>query len=190
MPERKPIDKELLALAGLTKAGLRDIDAAIVGGNSRSADQIDLRKVAGIDKGRNTPQRHRPNLLKGLDFIEPPKSRPLGAVAMDGSPIREKIDFMPIPEDMNKNVHHQLELISKEEVTPEKQVPMVGQEAPVVAPVSSSNGNFDFDLFQYSILRDILKNLDSSIDSVEESLLQLRNKKELILKMIKGCKNE
>lgn len=182
MAQNKP-DMDLLALGGLIKSGLRDIDGSRVGGSdSTNSDKIDMKQLAGI-KPKNRGGE-RPNMLKGLDFIEAPKSRPLGAVDMDGAPVERNVDFMPIPEDLQENVQQQLEMLADEPVAP--------QSTPRVQPtaVQPAPEGFDFDLFQFSTLKEIIKNLDSSIGSVEDVLSQLKNKREMIFKMIDGDSNE
>lgn len=202
MPHEKP-DMDLLALAALTKGDLRGIDQVSTGGNSR-ADKIDIQKLAGVAPQRPQsqqrgyqqpqPQRHpvqpqrgpvQPNILKGFDFLEMPKSRPLGQVDMDGldlppMPLNNKIEFAPIPEDIRDNVLHHAETVDRNPYAHHNNTPIA--KVPTV--------DMDFDLFQYTMLKDMIDKLDISIKSMVEATEHLKEKREMIMTAIRGNKNE
>ena len=176
-------DMDLLALAGMTKAGLRDIDKTSVG-STPHADKINLRQMAGMDRSKRG-NGNTPNMLKGLDFIDAPKSRPLGQVSMEGDalppPPNRPVDFVPIPADLETNVMGMLEHADSEVVsTPEK----------VANPISNVTPDMDFDLFQFTILKEIVSTLNINIDSMENSLETLKSKRDMIMALIKGEKHD
>lgn len=182
-------DLDLLALAGLTKAGLKDISNSSMGSNAH-ADKIDLRKIAGLDTPRQM-NGQRPNLLKGMDFVEMPKSKPLGQVDMNGMelpdlPPQRPVEFAPIPESIQSNVMDQLEHIN--ESTPEPLLHEMPPNAPV-EPVVQPSPEMDFDLFQFSMIKDMIKNLDISIGSMESAIKHLTDKRDMLIGLIKGTNN-
>ena len=72
------------------------------------ADRIDLRKMAGMDTPRQMNGK-APNLLAGMDFIDMPKSKPLGQVDMNGMelpdlPPQRPVEFAEIPDSIQSNV--------------------------------------------------------------------------------------
>lgn len=186
MPNNKP-DLDLIALAGLTKAGLRGIDSSSVGGNAH-ADKINLREMAGLDKRREMQQR-RPNLLRGMDFLEEPKSRPLGQVDFDGTPLPDMpperpVEFMPIPADLQQHVMGQLEHLDDD-----PRQTRVNEEIPTQQPsetIPQPTPDMDFDLFQFTMLKDMVKNLDVSISSMEDAINNLKAKRDMLMNLIKG----
>lgn len=204
----------MLALAALTKGDLKDVDDNSMGGNSH-ADKIDIRKLAGVtpETGRtpqqggqrynpngqtyppnqqpmrNTAPAKAPNILGGFDFIDMPTSRPLGQVDMDGAklpdmppvPQGQPIEFAPIPESIRENVQHQVETLDQNPYLPE---PRKSESAPIPTP------DMDFDLFQYTMLQDMVKNLDVSIQAMEGAMIILKDKRDMIVSAMKGDKNE
>ena len=181
------IDIEVLALAGITNSELKHVNGSMVGGSGRKTDNIDLRQLAGMDTPKN---QQTPNILRGLDFVQPPKSTPLGMFDTEGNPVARPIaPKMPptqAPKSMEESTLHQLELI--DDVSPERKEPVAVVNEPVNIPSQNiiPNINFDFDLFQFSTLKEIIKSLDDTIETTENALLQLKSKKDLILKMIGG----
>lgn len=186
MPNDK-IDIEVLALAGITNSELKHINGSMVGGSGRKTDNIDLRQLAGM----NAPKTQQtPNILWGSDFIQPPKSTPLGMFDNEGTPVARpvapKIPSTQAPKSMEESTLHQLALI--DDVSSERNSPVAVVNEPVNIPSHNitPNINFDFDLFQFSTLKEIIKSLDDTIETAENTLLQLKSKKDLILKIIKG----
>jgi hypothetical protein len=180
MSENNKPDMDLLALAGVTKAGLRDIDGTSVGGTPH-ADKINLRQMAGMEKPRQTTG-NRPNLINNMDFIEMPKSRPMGQVDMDGMnlpdmPQERPVDFAPIPEGLQEHVQSQFENLQDD--TP---IRRVDKPAPVVTP----SPEMDFDLFQFSMIKDMIKNLDISIVAMGGAMEELTSKRDMLMDLIKG----
>ena len=185
MSKQRP-DMELLALAGMTKAGLKNIDSTSVGGGSPHADKIDMRDLAGMNN-KNRMKGRTPNILKSMDFIDMPKSRPLGQVSMEGEnlppPQERPVDFMPIPTDMQNNVEQILERAdSSANIPPNAPIP---EPKPITI-----DSNTDFDLFQFAILKDIVSTLNVNIDTMEDSLDKLKGKRDMIMKLIKGEKSD
>jgi hypothetical protein len=207
-------DREMLALAALTKSDLRDVDQNSMGGNLH-ADKIDIRKLAGVEpKTGGNPQQggqrynpnnqsyppnnqprpvggtpKTPNMLSGFDFIDMPKSRPLGQVDMDGQelpdmpeiPQNQPIEFAPIPESIRENVQHQVENLDQNPYLPET---VANKAVPIPTP------DMDFDLFQYTMLQDMVKNLDVSIQAMEGAMIILKDKRSMIVSAMKGDKDE
>jgi hypothetical protein len=186
---KKP-DLDLLALAGMTKAGLKDISSSSMGSNAH-ADKIDLRKIAGLDAPRKMNGK-APNLLAGMDFVEMPKSRPLGQVDMDGMelpdlpqvPEQRPVEFADIPDSIRANVMNQLEHLN-DDPRQRSEVPPQTAQAPEPEVVQPSP-EMDFDLFQFSMIKDMIKNLDVSIDAMEGAIKHLTDKRDMLMGLIKG----
>ena len=191
MPTNMP-DMDMLALAGMTKASLRDIDSTSVGG-SPHADKINIRAMAGIDGPLGPAHATRgpatPRLLNSFDFIEEPKSRPMGRVSMDGETLPNRpIDFAHVPEAMQDNMEHMLAHVSGgdgngQPSTPPVQQPTISSTVPQLTP------DMDFDLFQFTILKEIVDKLDISITSVETCLDDLKSRRDHINNLIAGGEN-
>ena len=186
MPNNSP-DMDLLALAGMTKAGLRNVDSTSVG-SSPHADKINIRAMAGMDNPRRVPQRSNgPSLLNSFDFIEEPKSRPMGQVSMEGDQLPDRpIDFAHVPEAMQDNVEHMLAHVTGNDDTQPVQYaepPTVNTQVPELSP------DFDFDLFQFTILKEIVAKLDISIASVTGCLDELKTRRDHIQNLIAGDKD-
>lgn len=183
MSDTRP-DMDLLALAGATKTGLRDIDQNSMGG-SPHADKIDINAMAGVHNRPRTVSGNRPNLLNNMDFVEMPKSRPLGQVSMEGQPLPERpVDFARIPESIQGNVDHLLEHVSHEEVPSESDRHSAPTNEPIPTPQLDPDMNLD--LFQFSVVKELVNNLDSTIGSIEETLNNLKTKRDEIMNILKG----
>lgn len=183
MPNSSP-DMDLLALAGMTKAGLRDLDQNSMGSNSH-ADKIDMDAMAGVNRQPRRTQSPMPNLIDNRNFIEMPKSRPMGQVSFDGEPLPDRpIDFARVPADIQENVDHLLAHVKQPEVAP------VGVPSPPVQNVQTPTPDMDFDLFQFTILKEIIGNLDVSIKTIEDTLNGLKNRRCEIMKLVTGDNNE
>ena len=175
---------DLLALAGATKTGLRDIDQTSMGGTPH-ADKIDIRAMAGVGNRPRQMTGNRPNLLNNMDFVEMPKSRPLGQVSMEGDSLPDRpVDFARIPESIQGNVDHLLEHVSQNE--PPSNVERPNEPISVSEPTPQLSPNMDFDLFQFTMLKELVTNLNSTIDSIEKSLDGLKIKRDDIMKVLKG----
>lgn len=177
MPDVKP-DMDLLALAGFTKQGLREVDSSSVGG-SPHADKIDIKELAGL----STPMKKGMaggGMLSGLDFLEMPKSNPSGRVDMDGVelppvPTATTPEFMPVPEEMRDRVYHDAAYINP------TTDPTQAKEDKL--PQLTTDG---FDLFQHAIVKQILKHLDDTIATMDKSLTALKKKRKHIVSLLIG----
>jgi hypothetical protein len=155
--------------------------------------------MAGLDKGRVNMTRTKSPLLKQFNFIEEPKSRPMGAITLDGKEIPESEIKRPnmVPENIDEllgkieekeNLKGQppLQHNPLQSVNPPFETP-VGGQAEQIAEVPKS---MDFDLFQLAILKDIISKLDDNINMFESTLKELKSQRELLLNLLKGQNDE
>jgi hypothetical protein len=182
-------DLDLLALAGHTKASLKQLNSDSMGGNPH-ADRIDLRELATGGRGVNhTGQQTKgPNLLKSFDFITPPKSKPLGQVSMDGYELPSKpppkpVDFVDVPDDLLSSVLHEAD---NKNVNIEPQIPQPQDSN----DISNLNENFDFDLFQFTTIKEIISELDAGIATLNKSIKSLTRKRDKLKDLISNGENE
>lgn len=134
----------------------------------------------------------KPNILKSLDFVDMPVSRPLGQVDFDGGelpplPKERRPDFAPVPESMTDMVMSKLENLD----APPTPIAPSTPHAPVIENINSVEvpteiPEMDFDLFQFSTLKEIVSKLDIGIKALESSLNELTSKRDMIAKLIKG----
>lgn len=184
MPDNTDLD--LLQLAGMTKAGLKGISNSSMGSNAH-ADRIDLRKMAGLDTRTRQMDTSKPNLLAGMDFVEMPKSRPLGQVDMNGMdlpdlPSQRPVEFAEIPDDIKSNVMDHLEHLNDDPRQDRVSVQNTETDNSVVPP----SPEMDFDLFQFSMIKDMIKNLNVSIDAMDGAIKHLTDKRDMLMNLIKG----
>lgn len=153
------------------------------------------------EKNMETPRK--PNLLRSMDFIEMPKSRPMGQVdinsGMDLPPLPQErpVDFVPIPDELQQNVMQQIDALDpdKNPETPidrphqeEMRFPEATPETPV--PVSVPTPETDFDLFQFTMIKDMIKNLNISIEAMEGAMKNLTDKRDMLIGLLKGTQND
>jgi len=136
----------------------------------------------------------RPNFLRSIDFITMPKSTPLGQVDINSGmdfpqlPQERPVDFVPVPTELQDNIMRQINALD-----PDKNhntyidVPRQ-QEQPSPEPQMPST-EMDFDLFQFTMIKDMIKQLDISIDSMESAIKHLTDKRDALVGLIKGDKN-
>jgi hypothetical protein len=182
-------DLDLLALAGHTKASLKQLNSESMGGNAH-ADRINLKELAMGHKTPNQPNRSQkgPDLLKSFDFITPPKSKPLGQVTMDGIEIPPErqlnpTNFVEIPSDLLTSVLHQAD---NDENPIIENHPQLNTQS----DISNLNENFDFDLFQFTAIKDIIKELDANINTLNKSVKSLTIKRDKLKGLISNNENE
>ena len=159
------MESDLLRLAGETKQGLQDIDQVSRRGSAPPADRMDINKMV----------KNNPSILGGYDFIEQPKSKPLGQIDMNGGelppmPTASAPELIPMPTDL---VSHAEAYVAPKPETPPTTTP----------PDYSLEG---FDLFQHAIVREILNEVKSSIAILKKSLGELEAKEALIIKLMGG----
>ena len=197
MPTNMP-DMDMLALAGMTKAGLRDIDSTSVG-SSPHADKINIRAMAGMD-GSSSPAHSvrglargpargpaTPSLLDSFDFVDKPTSRPMGQVSMEGDALPDRpIDLAQIPESLGDNVDSMLAYVANDPTPPPIPHDSPNIEASATPKVPELTPDMDFDLFQFTILKEIIAKLDNSIASVETCLDDLKSRRDHINNLIAG----
>lgn len=143
----------------------------------------------------------RPNLLRSMDFIEMPKSRPMGQVdvnsGMDLPPLPQErpVDFVPVPSELQQNVMKQIDALDPD-ANPETpmdrphQEQMRFPEPQPETPVPMPTPEMDFDLFQFTMIKDMIKNLDISIQAMEGAMKNLTNKRDTLIELLKGTKND
>jgi len=150
-------------------------------GSNAHADKINLREMAGVDKPRKM-QGKAPNLLRGMDFIDMPKSKPLGQVDMDGMELPEMpqerpVDFAPVPQELQQHVQSQLENLND---NPRERT--VEPSAPIPTP----SPEMDFDLFQFSMISDMIKKFDISIKAMDSAMAEMVQNRQMLIELIKG----
>ena len=57
---------------------------------------------------------------------------------------------------------------------------------PQEAPMQMPTPEMDFDLFQFTMLKDMIKNLDISIESMEGAIKHLTDKRDMLIGLLKG----
>lgn len=190
MDNNRP-DMDLLALAGMTKSSLMHVDSTSVGA-SPHADQIDIKRMAGVNNP-NVNNNNKSNVRSIIDtsnFIEMPTSRPMGQVSFDGESLPDRV---PPPIDdrsvggMEANIEHMMSNIGYDTQPPHAEQPQVAPVAPVAPELPPK---MDFDLFQFTILKEIVASLDDAITTVTDTLNGLQNKRDAINNLILGDYND
>ena len=158
----------------------------------------------------------RPNLLRNMDFVEMPVSRPMGQVDMDGMnlpemPKERPVDFANVPEALTDSVMAQMGNMTDDprETRTDEHPPQqpdqryagkmpsepqpqlrYGDPVPQHEPVLQPSPEMDFDLFQFSMIKDMIKNLDVSLEAMEGAIKHLTDKRDMLLGLIKGKKDD
>jgi hypothetical protein len=154
----------------------------------------------------------RPNLLRNMDFVEMPKSTPMGQFDMDGMdlpnmPKERPVDFANVPDALTDSVMAQMGNMNEDPRQtrtdehppvgfpepppqhPAQQQMRYGDPIPQNPQVPQPTPEMDFDLFQFSMIKEMLKNLDVSIYAMEGAIKNLTDKRDMLLGLIQGKEN-
>ena len=164
-------DNGISELAGFANEQLRTITQMGVDGFPK-ANRINVQQFQA--PAGNTSQS---------DFIELPTSNYAGsepAFVEGGMP-----NFMPIPADLQEAAQKYYNPNHPPQKQPQQpQQPKVEQQPPPQVSIQASPQTipegFDFDLFQYAILKDISCNIDKILIQIDDAKKQLESKKKIV----------
>ena len=164
-----PVDMDLLNLLGMTKHELSEVSKNMIEGDK--PDRINMRDFI--------PNRQNPNGVRPIQstagFMEPPRATYSGGEPAVGFE-RSLPTMIPIPEDLQPMVADMLKHPEPIALQPLSVPPATS--TPQQTQVPAIPDKFDFDLFQFAVLKDISCNIERVMLEIDKckTFLEARKK--------------